>query len=67
MSGSSSLSPFAYVGLVWALTWSWIVWGDLPTAWLLAGAALVVASGLYILHREIKLGLIKRRAADDAA
>jgi drug/metabolite transporter (DMT)-like permease len=62
----SSLSPFAYVGLIWALMWSWIVWGDLPTPWLLAGAGLVVASGLYILHREIKLGLIRRRAADDA-
>ncbi|MCC7049997.1 MAG: DMT family transporter [Alphaproteobacteria bacterium] len=61
----SSLSPFAYIGLVWAMAWSWLIWGDLPTAWLLGGAGLVVASGLYILRREIMLGLIKRRAADD--
>lgn len=61
----SSLSPFAYIGLVWAMAWSWLIWGDLPTGWLLGGAGLVVASGLYILRREIMLGLIRRRAADD--
>lgn len=61
----SALSPFAYVGLIWALFWSWAVWGDLPTVWLLGGAALVAGSGLYILHREIKLGLIRRRASSD--
>jgi drug/metabolite transporter (DMT)-like permease len=28
------------------------VFGDLPNRWTLTGAAIVVASGLYILHRE---------------
>jgi drug/metabolite transporter (DMT)-like permease len=59
----SSLSPFTYVGLVLALFWGWLVWGELPTVWLLSGAAIVVAAGLYILHREIALGRARRRAA----
>ncbi len=59
----SSLSPFSYIGLVWAMVWGWLVWGDLPTLQLLAGAALVVAGGLYILHREVKLNAARRRDA----
>jgi len=57
----SSLSPFAYVGLIWALFWGWVVWGEWPTLWLLSGAAIVVGSGLYILHREITLKRLGRR------
>jgi drug/metabolite transporter (DMT)-like permease len=29
-----------------------LVFGDLPDAWTLAGSAIVIASGLYLLHRE---------------
>jgi drug/metabolite transporter (DMT)-like permease len=31
------------------------VFGQLPSEWTLAGAAIVIASGLYILYREHKL------------
>ncbi|MCK6450488.1 MAG: DMT family transporter [Alphaproteobacteria bacterium] len=59
----SSLSPFSYIGLVWAMVWGWLVWGDMPTLQLLSGAALVVAGGLYILHREVKLNAARRQEA----
>jgi drug/metabolite transporter (DMT)-like permease len=36
-----------------------MVWGDVPTPWMLAGSALIVIAGLYILHRE----LVRRRMA----
>jgi drug/metabolite transporter (DMT)-like permease len=45
-------APFSYLSLVWSLLWGYLVWGDLPTSGLLAGGAVVVASGLYILYRE---------------
>jgi drug/metabolite transporter (DMT)-like permease len=45
-------APFSYLSLVWSLLWGYLVWGDLPTTGLLAGGAVVVASGLYILYRE---------------
>jgi drug/metabolite transporter (DMT)-like permease len=51
---ASIVSPFRYTALVWAVIFGYLVWGDLPDAWLLAGAALVVASGLYIFHRETR-------------
>ncbi len=55
----SALGPYSYAALVWSIALGWLVWGDAPTPWMLAGAALIVAAGLYILHRE----LVRRRAA----
>lgn len=49
---ASLLAPFMYTQLVWVAALGWLVFGDLPNRWTLAGAAVVVASGLYILHRE---------------
>ena len=51
-SEASVVSPFRYSALVWALLLGFVVWGDVPDAFLIFGAGLVVASGLYILHRE---------------
>ena len=53
----SALGPYSYAALVWSIALGWLVWGDAPTPWMLAGSALIVAAGLYILHRE----LVRRR------
>ena len=37
-----------------------LVFGDLPDGWTLAGAAVIVMSGLYIVHREHRLRLASR-------
>jgi len=46
------LAPFMYTQIVWVIAISYIVFGDLPSSWTLTGAGVVVASGLYLLHRE---------------
>jgi drug/metabolite transporter (DMT)-like permease len=48
----SAITPFNYLSLVWASVVGYVVWGDMPTWSLVVGAAIVVASGLYILWRE---------------
>ena len=48
----SAVVPFNYLSLVWATILGFAIWGDVPTPALLAGSAIVVASGLYILWRE---------------
>jgi drug/metabolite transporter (DMT)-like permease len=53
----SAVVPFNYLSLVWATALGFLVWGDLPTPALLAGSAVVVGSGLYLLWRET----LKRR------
>jgi len=50
------LAPFIYTQLVWAIILGYLVFADVPSEWTLAGAAIVVASGLYMLNRERKVG-----------
>lgn len=49
------IAPFDYLALVFAMVFGYLVWDDLPDAFLIVGASIVVASGLYILHREARL------------
>lgn len=48
----SVLAPFEYTTLVWGLVLGLLIWGDLPALATLAGAAIVIAAGLYNLYRE---------------
>jgi S-adenosylmethionine uptake transporter len=57
------VAPFRYAGLLAALVLGLVVFGEWPDALTLAGAGLVVATGLYMLYREQRLA----RAAASAA
>jgi len=46
------VAPFKYTTMVWAVLFGYLFFGELPDAWTIAGAAVVVLAGLYILHRE---------------
>ena len=48
----SVVSALRYSVLIFALMLGYVVWGDFPDGWDLAGAALIVGSGLYAMHRE---------------
>jgi drug/metabolite transporter (DMT)-like permease len=52
LAPAAVLAPFIYTGIVLAIALGFFVFGDLPNKWTLAGAAIVIGSGLYILHRE---------------
>jgi drug/metabolite transporter (DMT)-like permease len=49
---ASVLSSFIYSQLVWVVLLGYAVFGDVPDGYTLAGASIVIASGLYIFHRE---------------
>jgi drug/metabolite transporter (DMT)-like permease len=49
---ASSLAPFLYIALLTHSTAGFLVFGQVPDRWTLAGAAIVIATGLYLLHRE---------------
>jgi len=55
LAPAAVVSPFDYTGLLYAGVIGYYVWGDVPTPTFLVGAAIVMASGLYILHRETRL------------
>ncbi len=44
--------PFTYTSLLWAILLGWLFFADLPTPLMLLGAGIIVASGLFVLHRE---------------
>ncbi|MFC7398651.1 DMT family transporter [Chelatococcus sp. GCM10030263] len=46
------LAPFSYTHIIWATLLSYWVFGQVPDAMTLVGAGIVIASGLYLLHRE---------------
>lgn len=48
------VAPFDYSQLIWATALGYFIWGELPHPATVAGALVVAASGLYILHREIR-------------
>jgi drug/metabolite transporter (DMT)-like permease len=52
LAPASVLSPFIYSQMVWMITLGYLVFGDVPNEWTLMGAAIVIASGLYLIHRE---------------
>jgi drug/metabolite transporter (DMT)-like permease len=57
----SVVVPFDYTQLLWAVLLGWALFDTHPPASTWAGAAVIVASGLYTLYRERKLGREKVR------
>jgi drug/metabolite transporter (DMT)-like permease len=55
------IAPFEYVSMLFALILGYLIFEEVPTPSMLAGAALIVAAGLFIIWRERRLGI--RRAA----
>lgn len=49
---AATLAPFIYLGLITHATGGYLVFGQVPDRWTLAGASIVIASGVYLLHRE---------------
>jgi drug/metabolite transporter (DMT)-like permease len=52
LAPASLLAPFFYSQLLWVTGLGFLVFGNLPDAWTVAGAGIIVASGLYTAHRE---------------
>lgn len=52
LAPASAVMPYYYLSLVWALGFGFVIWGEIPSAALLIGSGVVIASGLYLLWRE---------------
>lgn len=51
---AATLAPFIYTQIISMIVLGWLLFGNLPNAWTLAGAAVVVSSGIYLLLQERK-------------
>ncbi|SOE08794.1 EamA-like transporter family protein [Hoeflea halophila] len=46
------VAPLDYTAILWATLLGWIFWTDIPDALTFAGAAVIIASGVFIIWRE---------------
>ena len=54
LSEAALVAPFKYSGFLWALVYGATIWGEYPDTTTLAGAGVILTSGLYILNRELR-------------
>ncbi len=58
----STVAPFEYTSMILAIAVGYVVFGDVPTLYMLVGGAIVVGAGIFIILRERRLGLERGRA-----
>jgi len=49
MAEANFVASFEYSGLIWGASWGFFIWHEVPTLYMLAGAALIIAAGLFML------------------
>lgn len=57
---ASKIAPFVYSQLIWMTLLGYVVFGDVPDGWTVAGALVICASGLYIMNREREIARARR-------
>ncbi|RUU50401.1 DMT family transporter, partial [Mesorhizobium sp. M2C.T.Ca.TU.009.01.2.1] len=52
----SFMAPFRYTALLWSILLGLVIFGDVPDLPMIAGATIIIGSGLYALYRERVVG-----------
>ena len=52
LASASVVVPYQYTLIVWSVVFGWLMFAELPDAYTVAGAAIIIAAGLYIFWRE---------------
>ncbi|MDR3425746.1 MAG: DMT family transporter [Alphaproteobacteria bacterium] len=59
---AASVAPFQYSELILGAVLGYLIWSDVPSVWLLCGAAIIVASGLSLIRHERRASRTMMRA-----
>ena len=54
-SSPAILAPFEYAALIGGAIAGYLIWDEIPDRWVLVGATIIIASGLYVVYREVCL------------
>ncbi len=49
---ASKVAPFEYAALAWGVGFDWLLWRTLPDQYTVLGAAIIIASGIYLIRHE---------------
>jgi drug/metabolite transporter (DMT)-like permease len=67
LAEASVIAPLDYINMVWIVIISYLVFNDVPTAVVLAGSLVVIASGVFVVWRERRLGILEAKASAKSA
>ena len=56
LAPASMLAPFSYTSILWSILLGYVLFGNFPDEWTIAGVVIIISSGLYIIQRELHLG-----------
>ncbi|MGB5332466.1 MAG: DMT family transporter [Woeseiaceae bacterium] len=49
------LAPFEYLALVGGAIAGYLIWDEVPDVWVVLGALIIVASGLFVVYRDVAI------------
>ena len=55
------LAPFEYTALIGAALAGYWIWNEVPDRYVIIGGAIIIGSGLYVVHREVGGGIVTAR------
>ena len=58
---ASTVAPFEYVMIVWAVLWGYVFWGDVPGGFTVVGVTMIVGAGLWVVHQQAGVERERRR------
>lgn len=61
---ASTVAPFDYTGMIFAMAWGYFLFGEFPHQLVLIGACIVCGAGIYVILRERQLGIDRKRQAE---
>jgi drug/metabolite transporter (DMT)-like permease len=53
------LAPLDYLAIFWTTLTAYWIWGEIPELRVFIGAAIVIGSGIYIVHRETRVAKVR--------
>ena len=54
---ASVIAPFDYSTMIWTILIGIVFFDEVPTLYVIAGAAIVIGAGLFVIYRESRLGI----------
>ncbi len=59
---ASAIAPFDYANMIWIVAISYVLFADVPSLTVVVGSLIVIGSGIFVMWRERRLGILERRA-----
>jgi drug/metabolite transporter (DMT)-like permease len=66
-ASASTVAPFDYTAMIWALILGYAMFGETPTPMIVVGSAIIAAAGLFVIWRERHLALARKRQVSEVA